>query len=197
MKNHFKRTFDCLELSAERQKEICSVLSAHIRDVERKPLRLRKRPGSLKILLAAAILMSAIALTGFAFGEQVYHLLGGGQIIRSVTEEGEDSVSVDTGFAVDPVIILDDQIYFTLDGSYTNITEECSETDYYSYETEETDGSRHIILVGGPSDHVGWAEFTLLSDGSFFSNATYDGEEAPEWLVRGRADVKAQWGRQP
>lgn len=194
MKKKIKRTFDCLELSAESQERILAVLSAHIKESKKAPSRLKKRPGHLRLLLAAAVALLAMVLTGFAFGEQIFSLLGGGRIVRSVTEEGEDSVSVDTGFAVDPAVVWNDRIFFTLDSSYTDITDQCSDTDYYQYESTDPDGSRHTVLIGGTPDHVGWAEFTLLPDGAFFSNATYGSGGEPEWLAKGRDAVKEQYG---
>ena len=194
MKYHFKRTFDCLKLSDESQERICTMLTAHMKDSANMPSRPKRHPKRLRILLAAAAALLAVTLTGFAFGEQIFPLLGGGRIIRSVNEEGEDSVSVDTGFAVDPVVIWDGQIFFTLDDSYTNITEQCSDTTYYQYESSDADGSQHIVLIGGSPEHVGWAEFTILPDGTFFSNATYDSGEEPAWLTEGRAAVKEQYG---
>lgn len=185
MKSHFKRTFDCLKLSDERQEQICAALSAHMEDPTTEPPRLRKRPGRFRLPLAAA-------LSGFAFGEKIFPLPGGGKIMQYNNEKGEDVVSVDTGFAVDPVVIQNGRIYFTLDGSYTDITEYCSDTSCYSYESIEADGSRHIILVGGSPEQIGWAEYTFLSDGTFYSNATYDGTEPPEWLTNAKAAIKAQ-----
>lgn len=186
MKYDFKRTFDAVTLSPECQERICTRLSAHTK-------RPRKKIRILRLLTAAALLVSAIALMGFAFGERITKLLGGGRIVEGIDENGEDSVSVDTGFAVDPVTIWNDHIYFTLDGSYQDITEECSDTDSYRYESCDEDGTRHIILIGGAPDHVGWAEYTLLPDGRIFSNATYDGGTKPLWLVNADTSIRAEF----
>ena len=194
MKKHFKRTFDCLELSAESRKQICAALDAYMENPEEMPPRLKKRPGRIHLPLIAAILVIAASLTGFAFGEKVFPLLGGGKIMQYINENGEDVVSVDTGFAVDPVSIWNDRIYFTLDGSYTDITEFCSDTACYSYESSEPDGSLHIVLVGGTPEHVGWAEFTILPSGELFSNATCDSAEEPEWLINERNAIEAAYG---
>ena len=126
--------------------------------------------------------MTAAALAGFAYGEKIFPMLGGGRIMQYINEHGEDVVSVDTGFAVDPVVITDGRVYFTLDGSYRDITDQCSATTCYWYESTDPDGTHHTILVGGSIDHIGWAETTTLPDGSRFSNATYDSEEPPLWL---------------
>ena len=84
MKYHFKRTFDCLKLSDESQERICTMLTAHMKDSANMPSRPKRHPKRLRILLAAAAALLAVTLTGFAFGEQIFPLLGGGRIIRSV-----------------------------------------------------------------------------------------------------------------
>lgn len=91
MKHHFKRTFDRLELSAESQERICAALSAHMREPQEKPARLRTRPGYFRLVLIAAVLAFAVALTGFAFKEQIISLLGGGKILQYQNEEGKTS----------------------------------------------------------------------------------------------------------
>ncbi len=187
MKYNFKRTFDAVKLTPECQEKICSRLSAAYTQRPKKKIRV------LRLLAAAALLASAIALMGAAYGERIVRLLGGGRIIEDINENGEDSVSVDTGFAVDPVAIWNGHIYFTLDDSYQDITEECSDTDYYRYESCEEDGTRHIILIGGAIDHVGWAEYTLLPDGRMFSNATYDNGTEPLWLINARESILAEF----
>ena len=186
MKYDFKRTFDAVKLTPECQEKIYSRLLAHTQQPKKK-IRI------LRLLIAATLLVSAIALMGFAYGERVIRLLGGGRIIEGINENGEDSVSVDTGFAVDPVTIWNDHIYFTLDGSYQDITEECSDTDAYRYESCDEDGTRHIILIGGALEHVGWAEYTLLPDGRIFSNATYYGDTKPLWLLNADTSIRAEF----
>lgn len=186
MKKYWKRTFDCLELSNESRERISSALTAHMRNAEKVPASVKKKSIRLRLPLIAAVLAAAAALAGFAYGEKIFPMLGGGKIMQYINENGEDVVSVDTGFAVDPVVIANNRIFFTLDGSYTDITDQCSETTCYRYESDDPDGTHHIILIGGSIDQIGWAEKTILPDGTSFSNATYYGEEKPKWLDYGQ-----------
>ena len=182
MKKHWKRTFRCLKLPDESRERILSVLTAHIEEPEKIPVSTRKRPRRLRLPLVAAAIATAAALAGFAYKEKIFPMLGGGKIMQYINEYGEDVVSVDTGFAVDPVVITDGRVYFTLDGSYTDITDQCSETTCYRYESEDPDGTRHTVLIGGSIDHIGWAETVILPDGTVFSNATYYPDEPNLWL---------------
>lgn len=182
MKKHWKRTFDCLELPEESRERILSVLTDHMRNTVEEAALVKRRFPRFKLPLVAAAIAATAALAGFAYGEKIFPMLGGGKIMQYINEYGEDVVSVDTGFEVDPVVIVDNHVYFALDGSYTDITDQCSETTCYRYENDDPDGTHHIILVGGSIDQIGWAEKTTLPDGTSFSNATYYGEEKPEWL---------------
>ncbi len=182
MRKHWKRTFCCLELPDESRKRILSVLTDHIENSEKIPVFAGEKKRRLRLPLVAAAIATAAALAGFAYGKKIFPMLGGGRIMQYINEHGEDVVSVDTGFAVDPVVIADGRVYFTLDGSYTDITDQCSATTCYRYESVDPDGTRHTVLGGGSIDHIGWAETTVLPDGSIFSNATYDPDETPRWL---------------
>lgn len=182
MKRHWKRTFDCLELPDESRQRILSALTAHMRNAEKEPAPVKKKSARLRLPLIAAVVAAAAALAGFAYGEKIFPMLGGGRIMQYINEYGEDVVSVDTGFEVNPVVITDGRVYFTLDGSYTDITDQCSESTCYRYESTDPDGTRHIVLVGGSIEHIGWAETVILPDGTSFSNATYDKEEPHLWL---------------
>lgn len=77
-----------------------------------------------------------------------------------------------------------------MDSSEINITEQCSETTYYSCETTDADGNYHVILVGGTPDNAGWAELVFENDSTKTGpmvTGEYEDEE-PEWLL---ADKKA------
>lgn len=187
MKEQFRRTFDSVKMPAEHKEEIRAKLSSRIESYREENVKVNKKIRRSRLLLVAAILAAAMVTAGFAFGDQVITLLGGGSIVSGVDENGMDVVSVDTGFSADPVLVAEDQIYFVLDDSYENITDQCSETDYYQYEHTDEDGTRHVVLVGGTIDCLGWAEFVWDADGApIGSNATLPDGTEPEWLTRGR-----------
>lgn len=187
MKDQWKRTFDAVKMPSEHKEEIRAKLSSSMEMYEKEDMVVNRKIKYSRFLAVAAILAAAAVMAGFAFGDQVIALLGGGSMISGINEDGEDFVSMDTGFAADPVIILGDQIYFILDDSYTDITDQCSESDYYQYEKTDENGIRHVVLVGGTIDRLGWAEFVWDADGEpMGSNATLPDGTDPEWLTSGR-----------
>lgn len=142
---------------------------------------------SIRTAVVAAVLVLSLALVGFAYGNQIIQLLGGGHIEEGKDANGDNYISIDTGFVNDPIEVRDGQIYFVLDGSNTNITDQCSEKTYYQYETVDNEGYRHVVLIGGTPDDVGMAEYIWDANGTFKgSNASYNSSEEPAWLASAR-----------
>lgn len=182
MKDNYKRTFDAIHLPEERQKEIRSTLSSYTPNKEENIL---KKKFKLNSVIAATLLLFLV-LSGFAFGDKVIHLLGGGQLKEGKDENGNSFVSMDMGFATNPVDISNGNIFFILDDSNLNITEQCSDKTYFQYENIDENGIRHVVVVGGTPENIGWAEFVWDEEGNLSNNATYSGEKEPEWLIRAK-----------
>lgn len=186
MKYDFKRTFDGVKLTDKRQEEIKSALSSRLLERKKENLFMNQNKYSFKkkrVLVIAVVTLLALSLAGFAYGNQIIKLLGGGNIEQGKNESGDSFISMDTGFVSDPVRIEDEQIYFILDGSDTNITNQCSESSYFKYETTNEAGYRSVVVIGGTADNIGMAEFVWDENGKFKgSNASYNAEEEPEWL---------------
>lgn len=142
---------------------------------------------SVRTAVVIAVFVLSLVLVGFAYGNNIIQLLSGGHIKEGKDANGDSYSSISTGFMNDPVEVLDDQIYFVLDGSNINITDQCSEKTYYKYETVDNDGYRHVILIGGTPDDVGMAEYIWNSNGILKGSVTsYNGDEEPAWLASAR-----------
>ena len=138
--------------------------------------------------VAAIIIIISILAAGFAFAnsDQIINLLGGGRIESGKTNDGDDYISISTSFTEDPVEIINGRVYFILDGSGVDITEYCTETTFYEYEYISVSGYRHVVIVGGAPDKLGWGEFIWDEKGSVIgNNATFHEDingEKPQWL---------------
>jgi len=152
-----------------------------------------KKPSILAISIAVLLIAGAttiLATTAKGQGNEVapeaHMLLGGGRIESETNSEGS-YISMSTGFVANPAEVRNGQIYFVLDGSDKTITSYCSGKTYYQYERIADNGYRHVVLVGGTPDNIGWAEFVWNDNSEYVgSNATYNSESAPEWLVLAR-----------
>lgn len=186
MKYNFKRTFDGVNLADKRKEEIKSKLSSHLLEKQKENSSMKDKTYSFRkprVLIVAVITLLALSLVGFAYGNRIIQLLGGGNIEQGKAEDGENFVSMDTGFVADPVRIENGQIYFILDGSDANITRQCSESNYFKYEKTNEAGYRNVVVIGGTADNIGMAEFVWDENGEFIgSNASHNTEEEPAWL---------------
>lgn len=189
MQHKYKRTFDAVRMPPERQQQIRSALSSRIAEKQKEDnvVSIKSRRISKAVVIAAVVVLATTLLVGFAYGNQIIQLLGGGRIETGKDSAGNDYISMDSGFASDPAEVRNGQIYFVLDGSDTDITSYCSEETYYQYETIADNGYRHVVIIGGTPDDIGWGEFVWDEKGVFVgSNATQNTPETPKWLENAR-----------
>lgn len=193
MNNNYKRTFDSVRMKKAHQERMRSELSSFLSTKIEEDNTMNTKQHSIKrsrIFVIAAIVVLTFTLVGFTFGNQIIQLLGGGRIEQGKNSDGEDFVSIDTGFVEDPIKVQDGQIYFILDGYNTNITDYCSDETYYEYEKISDNGYRHVVLIGGTPDNVGMAEFVFDEEGKLIgSNASLNSQTEPMWLKSGRAKL--------
>lgn len=187
MKNKCKETFDVVIMPPEHKEKIRASLLERFAETQEEHIFTKKQIRPRRSLIIAAALLLALALVGFTFGSQIINLLSGGRFSVGHSD-GTDIVSITLGSADVPFSVRENQIYFVLDGSDKNITNQCSNESYYQYEVIDELGYRHVILIGGTPDNVGWAEMVWDSTGKA-SGCTYvlNSEEEPEWLTSGKA----------
>lgn len=194
MEPDIKRTFDEVKLTVKRQGEMKSELCSYLLETQKENYFMKKRPYFFRkhhILVMVTVILLALSLVGFAYGNYIIKLLGGGKLEYGRGENGSTSLSMDVGFVSDPIRIENNQIYFILDGSDTNITAQCSETSYYQYEMTDETGHRNVVIIGGTVDNVGMAEFVWDENGEFLgSNGSYPTEEEPQWLKLAAAKLQ-------
>jgi hypothetical protein len=137
---------------------------------------------------AAVVILSLTTIVGFAYSSQIVQLLSGGRLESGQTEDGRYFTSLTVSEAdPDPVEVRDGQVYFTVDGSNKNITAYCTETTYFHYEKIADNGYRHVFVVGGAPDNLGWAEFIWDEDGNHIAFARMlpsvnDFDNMPVWM---------------
>lgn len=191
MIDNYKRTFDSVRMSPESQKRIRSQLSSRFEDkkedniVSIKPIKKIR-----KSIVAAVAVMTIIVMAGAAYaytGGSIFWNLTGGWTEYGVYNEDNTYIihTFDTENTSKPTEVRDGRIYFVLDGSDTDITDYCSKDSYYSYEQIDDDGYRHVILVGGTADDIGWAEWILDQNGIYVGGTAtlyINSPQKPTWL---------------
>jgi len=189
MNANYKQTFDAVRMSPEHQAQIRSVLSSRSSEThkENKIMPVQPRPAKRLAVagIAAVFVLALLTTTGIAYGNQIIQLLGGGQIESGrIGKDHYTSITITEGSH--PAEVRAGRVYFVLDGSDTDITSYCTEATYYVYEHVAVNGYRHVMVVGGAPDKLGWAEFIWDEDGNKAgSTAVFypdSNDERPEWL---------------
>ena len=188
MKYNFKRTFDAVSIDPEHKNKIRSALSSRISEKQKENSILnskasfRRKPRAVVI---AAITLTFLMLVGFSFGSQIIQMLSGGRI-----EIGPYHSLVEMIGEPNFVEVRDSRVYFIFDFSNTDITSYCSEETYYKYEYTDDNGYLHVVLIGGPINYLGWAEYVWDSNGKIIGGgATHYENDSAIWLKVGRAEL--------
>ena len=181
--------------------EECFVDENKVKETVLTQVRQKKRKGRKVLVLAAA-------LAGWSYGEQIIHLLSGGQVIRGGTGgAGYGTVIMSDGYDENgnPTIISleDGRLWFVAGGQRVDVTDQVDEETPYVYTTTDGEGNLHYIIVGGTPEDYGWFEGVQFPDGSGGGSGVPHsrtdlptGTEDPAWLTAGRAQVQELWREQ-
>ena len=189
MKRLYRSTFDQVKLSEEtaaRMRERLAVASS-----PKEVLPMKKH--LWRTIPVAAVLIAALVCTAFAYGDQILwqlQMLVGGTVTSGTDEEGNRFVHMTASGDSAPVEVKDGRIYFVRGDTREDITDQCSEERYFSYEETTEDGARQVLVIGGTPEQVGYVNFAWMPGGSFASSG--EAEDAP-WLRQAYADYGIEW----
>ena len=205
MKSLYQQTFEQLRLSEEKARALRSELvsrgsGTETEEVNMKKKNFLKRPVTL---LAAALLVCALCVTAFAYGGElvlgIQQLISGGNIEQGVDESGVSysAGSVDTANTTSPVELRDGRLYLVVNGEDIDITDECSYTEPYIYDCVGEDGLRHVFVIGGELDAIGWSEFIWgengLPAGGSSKFGTSGGRADAPWMDAAMDELGLPW----
>lgn len=142
------------------------------------------------VMLIGMLSFGTVFAASADFREAVIGFFAGGFVEKERDKQGHYSVYFHNAGNSAPITVRDGQIYFVMNDAEINITEQCSETTYYSSEATDADGNYHVILVGGTPNNAGWAELIFGNDSTSTGTGPmvigeYEDEE-PEWLLAGK-----------
>ena len=166
------------------------------------------RPQDWEELTADVFLAACLVLAGWSYGEQIIHLLSGGQVIRGGTGgAGYGTVIMSDGYDENgnPTIISleDGRLWFVAGGQRVDVTDQVDEETPYVYTATDEEGNLHYIIVGGTPEDYGWFEGVKTPDGSgggsgiLHSRTDLPNEPMdPTWYTAGKAQVQELWREQ-
>ena len=193
-----KETFDNITMNSERQSEMRSML------LTRKKAKKVWLAPALGLVAALAIVMiipstRAVVVNAAEKLAEVFHFSRNGLTITGSETSGTDEdgaeikgvrFSIEMGEGFEPFAqVKDGRLYFVLDGKWKDVTDLCSEKDYYRYEEKAADGTRTVIYVGGTPKDYGWC-VTIFDKDSNCTSANFSTSDNGnrEWLKKIVAD---------
>lgn len=189
MKRLYRSTFDQVKLSEETAARMRERLAAASSPKEVLPMKKHL----WRTIPVAAVLIAALVCTAFAYGDQILwqlQMLVGGTVTSGTDEEGNRFVNMTASDDSAPVEVQDGRIYFVRGDTREDITDQCSEERYFSYDETTEDGARQVLVIGGTPEQVGYVNFAWMPGGSFASSG--EAEDAP-WLRQACADYGVEW----
>lgn len=194
----YRRTFDQVRISEETAERVRASLASRcaqkrLEDNDMKNTTKTRRPLAAAAALCAALVLTVTAFASSGLAEHVFHMLSGDTISVGMDESG--NIQVDQALSeepVSPVEVRDDgRIFFTAGGEELDITGQFSYETPYVRECTDAGGQRHVFIIGGEPDAVGWAECMLdggdaAAMSAFVLNLAPEAEGQPTpWLDAG------------
>lgn len=170
----------------------------------------RRRVQKRRVLLVAAALTVCLGLVGWScaemYGEQIFQLVGGGQItIGGSGEEGYVAGRPSDGYDENgqPLVLSleEGRLWVVARGQRVDVTDQVDEKTPYVDTWWDGEGDLYYVIVGGTPEDYGWYEGVTVPDGSgggsgvLSSRTDVSPEEQtdPEWFTQGREQVRELW----
>ena len=190
-----KETLDKIVMDEERKDEIRNTL------LQRK----RAQHTWVKVAAAVAAVICAVMIIPFTRNKVLQAAENIFKPIRSKNgmeldldfDENNNFVSATVnGEPKDYLKVVDDRLIFEINSETIDVTDSCSDEEFYRYVIKNDDGSCNVIYLGGTIESYGWLELIVTPD--FFNNS--ENSQIGVWFTGGSAsgnemdpDEQSQW----
>ena len=190
-----KETLDKIVMDEERKDEIRNTL------LQRK----RAQHTWVKVAAAVAAVICAVMIIPFTRNKVLQAAENIFKPIRSKNgmeldldfDENHNFVSATVnGEPKDYLKVVDDRLIFEINSETIDVTDSCSDEEFYRYVIKNDDGSCNVIYLGGTIESYGWLELIVTPD--FFNNS--ENSQIGVWFTGGSAsgnemdpDEQSQW----
>lgn len=200
-----KNTWDKIVMDEDKKEEI------------RKTL-LKKKPVThtwIKVVAVAAAVICAVMIIPFTrnkvlqAAERIFKPIrtkNGMELDIEYDDNNEFVSATINGTPKEYLKVVDDRLILEVEDESIDVTDLCSDEDFYRYVVENDDGSKNLIYVGGTVESYGWIEVVITPDffesgenhtvGVWFTGGSAKGlegipEEQPQWEKKAAADGEA------
>lgn len=192
MTNHekYKQAFDCLTTDAEINLNPASIRRSRTTRMFR---RLCYTAACLVMLFAASNGI-CYAATGSSLVHTIIVMANGANVEISEDDNSVTFTIEETG-DLSYTTAENGRLYITLNNEKTDITDQCSDTDYFRKDYTDSEGNKHVLIAGGTVESYGWAEYIFNSEGKYIFNTmdipTDDAnpDYVPAWFTKAEKDL--------
>lgn len=185
MEEQIRRTFNKIEMNKGRKQEMRMELAG-------KKKRSYAWIGYAAGMAACAAILFGVPATRTAivhaadYVRQIFHTAGGTEVVYE--DYGSEARFTITQSDKEYIEVEGDRLYLVINDEKIDVTDQCSEENYYRYEVANAEGGRSVLLVGGTIENPGWIELVFDADGTYVFNqmkVTPDADaQTPAWVNR-------------
>lgn len=180
MENLFRETFDKINIDDTKKSAIRKTIEAKNQKNFSWGKGVVCATVCMAVLLCIPATRNSIVLAA-NYIKQIIHVADGNVVTYEDTDNERkftiENTIGDKGYTK----VEDGRLYFVISNEIIDITDSCSDTDYYRYEITNTDGSKNVILIGGTIEDNGWVELVFDVKGNYVFNQMNVDKNA-EWV---------------
>lgn len=192
MNNHenYKKAFDTLQTDAEINLSRTSIRHSRTTRVVRRIC-----------YTAACLVMLFAASNGICYaatGKSLVHtiiVMADGSNVEISEDDNSVTFTIEKTGDLSYTTAENGRLYLNLNDEKTDITDQCSETDYYRHDYTDSEGNKHVLIAGGTVESYGWAEYIFNAEGKYIFNTMNiptdeaKSDETPVWFTKAEKDL--------
>lgn len=192
MNNHenYKKAFDALQTDAEIHLNQTAIRHSRTTRVVRRIC-----------YTAACLVMLFAASNGICYaatGKSLVHtiiVMADGSNVEISEDDNSVTFTIEKTGDLSYTTAENGRLYLNLNDEKTDITDQCSDTDYFRKDYTDSEGNKHVLIAGGTVESYGWAEYIFNAEGKYiFNTMNIPTDEAnpdavPVWFAKAEKDL--------
>ncbi len=192
MTNHekYKQAFDCLTTDAEINLNPASIRRSRTTRVVRR-----------MCYTAACLVMMFAASNGICYaatGKSLVHtiiVMADGSNVEISEDDNSVTFTIEKTGDISYTTAENGRLYQNLNDEKTDITDQCSDTDYFRKDYTDSEGNKHVLIAGGTVESYGWAEYIFNAVGKYIFNTMNiptdeaNPDETTVWFTKAEKDL--------
>ena len=175
MENQFKSTYSKIKIDDSRRTEIETVIGSK---KNKNAIWIRSSLAVAGLIAVLFIIPATRTEIVNAASRIISVFTANGQEITVEQLPNESVVVVNEVDEKGYARVENDRLYLVVGDVKIDVTDQCSETEYYRYEIVKSNGYRNVIFVGGTVEDYGWVELIFDNTGKYITNSMGGGGSA-------------------